>query len=70
MSKDPHADDQKDFTEGKYEPSHSITPLDYAIHSDHTLEEDARGQRPVRRGLRERQKPEVRTAVRVSCDLA
>jgi hypothetical protein len=37
-AKDPHADGQKDFTEGKYDPPHSIAPVDYAIHSEHTLE--------------------------------
>jgi hypothetical protein len=39
MSKDHHAEGQKDFTEGKYEPPHSITPLDHVIQSEHTLEE-------------------------------
>ncbi len=38
MSKDHHADGQRDFTEGKYEPPHSITPLDHLIHSDHTID--------------------------------
>ena len=38
MAKDPHADGQKDFTEGKYDPPHSITPLDHIVHSRHTLE--------------------------------
>jgi hypothetical protein len=36
MSKDHHADGQKD--EGKYNPPHSITPLDPFIHSDHDLD--------------------------------
>jgi len=38
MSKDHLADGQKDFTEGKYEPPRSITPLDYLVHSDYTLD--------------------------------
>jgi|HubBroStandDraft_6_1064221.scaffolds.fasta_scaffold549519_3 hypothetical protein len=38
MSKDHHADGQKDFTEAKYEPPHRITPLDHLIHSDHTID--------------------------------
>lgn len=38
MSKDPHADGQKDFTQGKYDPPHTVTPVDYVIHSEHTLE--------------------------------
>jgi hypothetical protein len=37
MSQDHHSDGQKDFTQGKYDPPHSVTPLDYIIHSDHTL---------------------------------
>jgi len=38
MSKDPHADGQKDYGKGEYNPPHSITPLDHLIHSDHTVE--------------------------------
>lgn len=39
MSKDHHADGQKDAVKGEYNPPHSITPLDHLIHSDHTLDE-------------------------------
>jgi hypothetical protein len=38
MSKDHHAEGQKDAADGKYDPPHSITPLDTLIHSDHTLD--------------------------------
>ncbi len=39
MSKDHHADGQNDFTEGKYNPPHSITPLDTTVYDKHTLEQ-------------------------------
>lgn len=38
MPKDHHADGQKDAVEGKYDPPHSITPIDTFIHSDHDLD--------------------------------
>ena len=33
-----HNDGQEDASEGKYEPPHSITPLDAIIQSDHTFD--------------------------------
>jgi hypothetical protein len=38
MSRDHHADGQKDGARGDYNPPHSITPIDTFVHSDHTLE--------------------------------
>jgi hypothetical protein len=38
MSKDHHAEGEKDGARGEYSPPHSITPIDTAIHNDHTLE--------------------------------
>lgn len=38
MSKDHHAEGQKDFVEGKYDPPHSITPLDDVVYDDETLD--------------------------------
>ena len=38
MSKDHNAGGQKDSSQGKYNPPHSITPLDQAVHSKHTLD--------------------------------
>lgn len=38
MAKDHHSEGQKDAVKGKYDPPHSITPLDHVIHSDHTLD--------------------------------
>ena len=39
MSKDHHAQGQKDCVEGKYNPPHSITPLDHIVYDDHTLDQ-------------------------------
>lgn len=36
MSKDHHAEGEKDGARGKYDPPHSITPLDHAVHSPAT----------------------------------
>ena len=38
MATDHHADGQKDYKEGKYEPPHSITPVDSIIHDKSTLD--------------------------------
>ena len=38
MSKDHHSDGQKDYKDGQYNPPHSITPIDQAVHSEHTLD--------------------------------
>lgn len=38
MSKDHHAEGQKDYKEGKYEPPHLITPLDHLIHDKSTVD--------------------------------
>jgi hypothetical protein len=38
MSKDHHADGQNDSSEGKYNPPHSITPLDAVIQDKHTYD--------------------------------
>ena len=38
MPKDHHADGQHDQNDGKYNPPHSITPLDQVVHDDHTLD--------------------------------
>jgi hypothetical protein len=38
MSKDHHSEGEKDGASGKYDPPHSITPLDTFVYSDHTLE--------------------------------
>lgn len=39
MGKDHHAKGQHDYGKGEYNPPHSITPLDSAVHSEHTLNE-------------------------------
>lgn len=38
MSKDHHAEGQKDYKEGNYEPPHNITPLDHFIYSEHDVD--------------------------------
>jgi hypothetical protein len=38
MSRDHHSHGEKDGAGGKYDPPHSITPIDTLIHSEHTLE--------------------------------
>jgi hypothetical protein len=38
MSKDHHAEGEKDGAQGQYNPPHSITPLDTFIHNEHTLD--------------------------------
>jgi len=37
MSKDHHAEGEKDGARGKYDKPHSITPLDHAVHSRKTV---------------------------------
>jgi hypothetical protein len=59
MSKDPNTDGQKDFTEGKYDPLHYITPVDYAIHSEHTLEKMQEEDDHYDSGYNNAQEPEV-----------
>ena len=38
MSRDNHADGEKDYGKGEYNPPHSISPLDTAVHSNDTLD--------------------------------
>jgi hypothetical protein len=38
MSTDHHESGQKDGSHGKYDPPHSITPLDQVVHDQHTLD--------------------------------
>jgi len=36
MSNDYHAEGQKDYVEGEYDPPHTLTPLDGFIHNQET----------------------------------
>ena len=36
--KDHHAEGQKDYVKGEYNPPHSITPIDHVVHDDRTLD--------------------------------
>jgi hypothetical protein len=38
MSKDHHAEGEKDGARGKYDPPHSITPLDQTVYGKKTVE--------------------------------
>jgi hypothetical protein len=39
MSKDHHAQGQKDFVEGVYNPPNNITPVDHLVYDKHTIDE-------------------------------